>query len=279
MTGEAGTIRGKEYENKIKSLLRANNYHIFGENIKIFQDRNIILEIDILLHRTIIECKCTTFTHQGDIDASIKQINKYIKYFPTYKIILWLENSEEYKKKISLNHSNLFIINTIEEFKQIYQEDKFYIDDKHINSVASFISNLNPNYNYLEHLYSKIYIHRTFAEQIKDILVDPNEIAKYYDFYQKINIVPDDFVFNSFIKLDTKQKSNNNHFSLGQNIEQRLNNYFYYYITPYSLDKINIEIVKKLYAVMCQSCNGKFTKSLMKDKLCKKCYYKQITFI
>jgi hypothetical protein len=263
------------FEKEVADKLLEANYEIFSRNliIKEEKDDNVKCEIDILLYKTIIECKYTDFKTISDYIINQKlerQLNRYSKYFPDFTVVLWFKTITEedrlstYYTFLQTEFPNVILTDSIKDLKTrfILPKQEYVIRKPHI--IWSFIAkngNLSQ-YSFLEN----IKCHSNILRDFVCFVDDPIEKENFIRFKSQINIVND---IKEIKRWDIEISTTNN-----SQIERSFN----YNKSKFILLIPQIEyssIGHPMYLIsgfqICMKCNKITTNKKMKGSICKFC--------
>jgi len=187
MDGELANIMAKEFEDKIADTLITNGYFIYYRNFKTIckqqqkLERRLAIradalgsegksseitirkcesrkcEINILLYKTIIECKNTIlnnsyFKNKHGMNKLINQIERHYHYFPDFTHVLWfkeIDKESDFYFELKSKYPFLIIIDNIEDFKVEYTKpiEYYYINSQ--NTLWVMIAEKN-DYDFSE---------------------------------------------------------------------------------------------------------------------------------
>lgn len=192
---------GKDFELFVRKEIIGAGFHIFGANLKKQKEIKGKAEIDILLYKTIIECKSVSLSYLSREKAVKeknhlrKQIITFKRIFPDYKLIIWLKNANHSPETIfdDIDITNVYFIDNIAKLRQVYTEPTYYISDKFI--IFTLISNLNKTSRH-EQMYRRIYVKQEVLDKSSQLLNDIEEIQRFEQLAKQINIV-DEYPENS----------------------------------------------------------------------------------
>lgn len=259
------SVEDLKFEEDVANQIYANGFKIYGRNVIWKSKLNIrIMEIDILLYKTIIECKNSNIRNIGD-NKFMKQLNKYLEKFPDFQIVFWfskIDREDESYKELKTNYPNVIFVDNIYDFLREYTPPKefFYIQDP--ETLWSIIArNNSTSYDFL---LPYVKISQFIIDCVECYLNDPIEEIKLNLLKEKIIIT--DKIEKGDIFITCRK---NYDYTNGTPIYNR----FFLKIdrvkqTSNSLPKFIIEGCH----VVCHKCNKIYTIKRMIKSRCKKCY-------
>jgi len=136
-----------EFEESVAKKIEEYGYKIYGRNVIWDMRKSRLMEIDILMYKTIVECKNTTLRDVGEKKFT-RQMSKYIEKFPDFKIVVWfksLDKGDETYKEMKESYKEVIFVDNIYDFLREYERPKefYYIREPEV--LWSLIARSNPN--------------------------------------------------------------------------------------------------------------------------------------
>jgi len=186
------------FEKEVANKLSEANYEIYSRNILIKEEKddNVKCEIDILLYKTIVECKYTDFKTISDYIINQKlerQLNRYLKYFPDFTVILWFKTITEedrhstYYTFLKTEFPNVILTDSIDDLKLQYNppSPEYIIKKPHI--IWSFIAK-NGDLSQYDFI-TNIKCHSSILRDFECFIDDQIEKDNYIRFKSQIKII------------------------------------------------------------------------------------------
>ena len=254
-----------KFEEEVAIKLFDNGYKIYGRNVIWKDESNIrILEIDILLYKTIVECKNTNIKNVGD-KKFMRQLNKFIDKFPDFQIVFWfskIDREDDSYIELKTNYPNIIFTDNIYDFIREYTPPKEFFFIREPEVLWSLIARNNTN-NY-DHILPFVKINPFIIDCVECYLNDPIEEINLLKLKEKIiltnKIDPSDIYITCRKNYDFTHgiPIYNRFFLKIERVKQSSN----------SLPRFVIEGCH----VICTKCNKIYTIKRMIRNLCNKCY-------
>lgn len=254
-----------DFEIYVADILKSNNYKIFGRNVHLYNIKEKELtEIDILLYKTIIECKA------GKIDnLNYLQCHRYRLLFPDFKIIIWTLDEEITNDLSYYEDINVSIVRNLEEFSAIYKEPKwYYINDRSV--LTSLVANRDDSLYPLK--YENVFIKESIIIDSMNIIINLEELKKLFRIITKINIIKDESSLpRDYIRVHSQNTCKILNASSKFYRYLYLKKCLYFNITVYKIDLA--EIRSETNFITCTYCNREicYLYNDEEKKLCKTC--------
>ena len=194
-------FQGISFEIEIEDLLKSNGFCIFGSNIifdgQIGNRHSNIYELDIILYKTIVECKSSSIIddklNEDRYNDCSKQLNLYHLLYPSFIQVLWFKKiikTSPLYIRLKSEFPDVIITDSIDDFKKEYvKPTEFYYISK-ILPINCIISKDNT-YDYSS-LFPKIKVSRKTLDIVRCFLIDETDKINFENFEKKV-IITDDF--------------------------------------------------------------------------------------
>lgn len=199
-TIDEGNIRGHMFEKHVEQKLRDAGYRIYGTNMRFKINGSQSEEIDILLYKTIIECKSIPFSNINSsrftFGKMVKQIEKMSHIHNGFTIVLWLSNITEEDRETFLYRNfkrkfpKLIITDSVEDFMKQYTvpEEFYYISKGH--TVWNIIAKNRKDT--CDDIMCKIKIPEKIMKNFECFIDDPEERKNFDELKKKAIIIDND---------------------------------------------------------------------------------------